>query len=243
MQIRIGCSGYHYRHWQGQFYPGDLPTSRWFAFYADRFDTVEINASFYRFPSESAVRHWHRQAPAGFVYSIKAPQLITHRKRFHDCDRLLLDLYHVLAGLKEKLGCILFQLPPQLAYSHETLARVLTGLDPGYRNVIEFRHASWWRSEVYEALREQGIGFCAVSAPELPDDLVVTSPDLYLRLHGDPWYAQNYGEGELNEWAQRIRDAQAEHAWVYFNNDSNAYAPANAATLRELLAADINREL
>lgn len=235
MQVHIGCSGYYYRHWQGLFYPDGLPTSRWFRFYAERFDTVEINASFYRFPTESAVLRWYRQAPAGFIYSIKAPRLITHRKQFHDCDWLMADLYHVLAALKEKLGCILFQLPPQLAWSDETLARVLACMQPDFRNVIEFRHASWWQPKVYEALRELGIGFCSVSAPELPDELIVTAPDLYLRLHGDPWYAQNYSEQELAEWTQRIRNADAARAWGYFNNDSNAFATLNAAALREIM--------
>ena len=234
MQIRIGCSGYYYRHWQGLFYPADLPASRWFGFYAEHFDTVEINASFYRFPTESAVKRWYRQAPAGFVYSVKAPQLITHRKQFHDCDWLMGDLYRVLGGLKEKLGCILFQLPPQLAWSEEILARVLARMQPDFRNVIEFRHASWWRPEVYETLREHGIGFCSVSAPELPDELVVTCPDLYLRLHGNPWYVQNYSEQELSEWANCISDTVAERAWIYFNNDSNAFAPNNAMVFRKI---------
>ncbi|GMQ99906.1 MAG: DUF72 domain-containing protein [Zetaproteobacteria bacterium] len=237
MRIRIGCSGYYYRHWLGLFYPENLPASRWFAFYAKQFDTVEINASFYRFPSKSAVRRWHRQAPADFTYSVKAPRLITHQKRFHDCGRLLEDLYHVLAGLGERLGCILFQLPPGLPFSKEALTRVLDGMNPGFRNVIEFRHASWWRQEVYEALREKQVGFCSVSAPELPDDLIVTTPDIYLRLHGNPWYAQSYSEQELAEWSRRIKDAQADYAWVYFNNDSNAFAPGNATAFRELLTA------
>ncbi len=235
MRIYIGCSGYYYQHWQGLFYPESLSTSRWFAFYAKQFDTVEINASFYRFPTESAVRRWYRQAPAGFTYSVKAPRLITHQKRFHDCEKLLEDLYHVLAGLRERLGCLLFQLPPSLPFSKEMLTRVLGGMSPGFHNIIEFRHTSWWRQEVYEALCEKQVGFCAVSAPGLPDNLIVTTSDLYLRLHGNPWYVQNYSEQELAEWSRRIKDAQTDYAWVYFNNDSNAFAPGNATTFRELL--------
>jgi uncharacterized protein YecE (DUF72 family) len=237
MDVRIGCSGYDYRHWQGRWYPPDLPRSRRFAFYAERFDTVEINASFYRFPTEAAVSRWLKQAPSGFAYSVKAPRLITHLKRFHDCQSLLDDFYGVLAGLGAYLGCVLFQLPPSLHFSEESLARLLVAMHPDFRNVIEFRHAGWWRPQVFEALRENKVGFCVVSAPGLPDEMIATASDAYLRLHGDPWYAQDYGEAELAAWAARIRGLDAPRTWVYFNNDHEAFAPANAAALRPILAA------
>jgi uncharacterized protein YecE (DUF72 family) len=236
MDVRIGCSGYYYRHWQGLWYPEDLPTSRWFAFYAGQFDTVEINSSFYRFPTAATVRRWLRQAPEGFVYSVKAPRLITHLKRFHDCAPLLDDFFGVLAKLDAHLGCVLFQLPPSLHYSPETLDKILGAMQPDFRNIIEFRHAGWWRPEVFAALHEKQIGFCSVSAPGLPDDLHVTAPDVYLRLHGDPWYAQDYSEAELAAWATRLRAVDAPRAWIYFNNDHHAFAPANAAALHRLLA-------
>lgn len=236
--LHIGCSGYYYRHWQGTFYPPELPASRWFDFYAGHFDTLEINSSFYRFPSANAVRHWAKQAPAGFVYSVKAPRLITHLKRFHACDSLLDDFYAVLAGLGEHLGCVLFQLPPSLHYSEENLAQLLAAMHPDFCNVIEFRHASWWCQAVYDALIERGITFCSVSAAGLPDDLIATADHLYLRLHGEPWYAENYSEEKLCNWARRITAARAANGWVYFNNDHHAYAPSNAARLRTLLCRD-----
>ncbi|HXH64258.1 MAG TPA: DUF72 domain-containing protein, partial [Mariprofundaceae bacterium] len=237
MDVHIGCSGYYYRHWQGPWYPEALPASRWFAFYAEHFDTVEINSSFYRFPTAATARRWLRQAPDGFVYSLKAPRLITHLKRFHDCASLLDDFYGVLAGLGAHLGCVLFQLPPSLHFSEPMLAQLAGAMRPDFRNVIEFRHAGWWRPEVFAALRESRIGFCSVAAPGLPDELVVTAPDVYLRLHGDPWYAQDYSEAELAAWAARLEAADAMRAWVYFNNDHHAFATANAAALKRLLAA------
>lgn len=237
MDVRVGCSGYFYRHWQGPWYPPELPSARWFSFYAEHFDTLEINSSFYRFPSTSAVGRWLRQAPEGFAYTVKAPRLITHRRHFADCGPQLADFYRTIAGLGTHLGCVLFQLPPSLHYSDQMLARILAAMHPDFCNIIEFRHAGWWRQEVFAALRAQGVGFCTVAAPELPDDVIITASDAYLRLHGDPWYAQDYGEEALAAWATRIRAISAERTWVYFNNDAHAFAPKNAAILRRLLAA------
>jgi uncharacterized protein YecE (DUF72 family) len=237
MDVRIGCSGYFYRHWQGVWYPPGLSASRWFSFYAEHFDTLEINASFYRFPSASAVARWRRQAPDGFTYSIKAPRLITHHKRLAGCGPQLDAFYTAIAGLGEHLGCVLFQLPPTLHYTEAMLERIAAAMRPGFRNIVEFRHAGWWREPVFAALRAQQIGFCTVAAPDLPDDVVITADDAYLRLHGDPWYAQDYDEAGLAAWAVRLRAIDAGRAWVYFNNDAHAFAPKNAATLRRLLAA------
>lgn len=234
--MHIGCSGYYYHGWQGRWYPRELKPHRWFAHYAEHFDTVEINASFYRFPGTTAVRRWYRQAPAGFLYSVKAPRLITHLKRFHDTGRLMRDLYAVLADeLLDRLGCILFQMPPSLHYEPDTLERILDQFDPAFQNVCEFRHASWWRDEVYTALHHAGAIFCSLHAPALPDDLIPMHDTLYLRMHGVPWYRQNYTDAELTALAACIRTTRARQAWVYFNNDTGAFAPANALRLKRLL--------
>lgn len=233
---RIGCSGYYYRGWQDIWYPDQMKTHRWFGYYAEHFDTVEINASFYRFPTQSGVRRWYRQAPKDFTYSVKAPRLITHMKRFSGTERLLADFYGVLANeLKEKLGCVLFQMPPSMHYKPESLERILKQMQPGFCNVLEFRHASWWCEDVYAQFRKAGVIFCSVHAPGLPDDIISTARDIYVRLHGDPWCQQNYSEAELSGWAGRIRSARAKRVWVYFNNDSQAFAPSNALHLRKLL--------
>lgn len=235
-RYRIGCSGYFYRGWQGLWYPAELKASQWFSFYAEHFDTVEINASFYRFPTASACRRWRRQATSGFVYSVKAPRIITHLKRFRNCTQLIHDFYKVLGDeLGPATGCVLFQLPPSMHYKQETLELILTQLEPDFRNVIEFRHSSWWCDEVYTALTRAGIAFCCVHAPGLPADIVTTAPHLYLRFHGIPWYAQDYSEAALQTWAERLKAADCETAWIYFNNDTAAYAPKNASRLRQIL--------
>lgn len=238
--FRVGTSGYFYRHWAGPFYPADLKTHRWFGFYAERFDTVEINASFYRFPTESAVRRWRRQAPDGFVYAIKANRLITHLKRFAGTEAQSAALYAVLKDhLGNMLGPVLFQLPPSVHYDAGFLERLLAQLDPACVNAVEFRHPSWWRPEVCRRLDAAGAVFVSVSAPNLPDDLVVSGGRLYLRMHGVPLYRQDYPPEELDRWAERLRACGADTGWVYFNNDAEGFAPKNARALRERLAAAV----
>jgi len=238
MKLHIGCSGYYYRGWQGLWYPPELKAHRWFGYYAARFDTVEINASFYRFPTERAVGRWRMQAPEGFTYSIKAPRLITHMKRFRDCKAHIAGFYSTVSALGGKLDCVLFQMPPHLYYRPEALSRILGQLDPAFRNVCEFRHASWWCEDVYTALNNAGVIFCSVHAPGLPENIITTGGAVYLRLHGVPWYEQNYTETELAAWVTRIRAAGVKRGWVYFNNDANAFAPANALCLKQLVGCD-----
>jgi uncharacterized protein YecE (DUF72 family) len=235
MLTHIGCSGYAYRGWQGCWYPDDVKPQRWFSFYAERFSTVEINASFYRFPTTNVVDRWRRQAPAGFVYSIKTPRLITHFKRFAGTDRLIADFYDTVTGLGDKLGCVLFQLPPQACFDPDKLTAILAQLNAGIHNVIEFRHESWWQRKVFDALAGAGATFCSVDAPGLPKDLIVCGGRLYMRMHGDPWYAKDYSQAELHGWAERIEACEADQAWVYFNNDANAAAARNAAMLAQML--------
>jgi uncharacterized protein YecE (DUF72 family) len=234
--FHVGTSGYFYRHWAGPFYPKDLKTHRWFAFYAGRFATVELNAPFYRFPTASAAQRWHRQAPEGFTYAIKASRILTHLKRFHGTERLAADLYAVLTGnLKEKLGPVLFQLPPSLHHDPALLETILAQMDFSVVNAVEFRHPSWWRPEVQGRIAGAGAVFVSVSHPGLPDDLVVSAGRVYLRLHGVPVYRQDYSGAELAAWAERLTKSGAREAWVYFNNDADAHAPHNALTLKKLL--------
>ena len=231
----VGCSGYFYWGWRGRFYPEDLPPSRWLEFYAGRFDTVELNSSFYRFPTHKTVARWRRAAPAGFVYTVKAPRRITHIERFSE-PASVRALYEVVADLQESLGALLFQMPPSLSYRPETLRRILDALDPRFDNALEFRHPSWWQSDVYQALDEVGAIFVSVSAPDLPDEYLETAGKAYLRFHGSgAWYRYRYREEELREWARRVRAGRARRVYAYFNNDPDAAAPANALEFRELL--------
>ena len=236
-QYFIGCSGWFYWKWRGKFYPTELPTSEWLKYYANRFDTVEINASFYSWPTPAGVKAWTRGAERRkFVFTVKVCELITHVKRFADTEALVLDFGLIGDLLGVQMGCFLFQLPPSFNYSPERLKTILAQLDPRRRNVVEFRHASWWNEEVFSAFRATGTIFCSCSAPKLPDALIKTADDIYIRLHGKQrWYRHDYTKEELEEWKQRIEASGAKRIWVYFNNDYEAHATKNARELARML--------
>jgi uncharacterized protein YecE (DUF72 family) len=229
----IGCSGWYYWHWRGGFYPESIPGTRWFAHYADRFRTVELNAPFYYWPTVATVQSWLKQARRRrFVYTVKVNGLITHERRFAHTKRLIEDFYHIGDLLGLHMGCFLFQLPPSIHYSTGTLRRILRQLDPKWRNVVEFRHGSWWRAQTYRAFRDAGVIFCSCSGPRLPDDLVRTHDEVYLRFHGTKrWYRHDYSKQELAIWASRVRASGAARVWAYFNNDRDCYAIKNAREL------------
>lgn len=233
----VGCSGWFYWKWAGKFYPEKLPASEWFNHYAAQFDTVEINASFYSWPTVATVRSWLRQSDERkFLYTVKVCELITHIKRFEDTKELILDFGLIADILRERMGCFLFQLPPSFKFTEVRLAQILGQLDPARRNVVEFRHASWWNETVYSAFRETGTIFCSCSGPRLPDELVRTADEVYLRLHGPKrWYRHDYSDYELKMWAEKIRSSGAKRAWIYFNNDYEGFAPKNAIVMRSML--------
>jgi uncharacterized protein YecE (DUF72 family) len=236
--LNVGCSGWFYWKWRGLFYPSDMPTGEWFDHYAAEFDTVEINASFYSWPTVANVKAWKRQ-PRGrrFTFSVKVCELITHVKRFKGTKTLIRDFGVIADILGERMGCFLFQLPPSYRYTKPRLTSILSQLDPRHRNVVEFRHKSWWNETVYRAFREAGAIFCSCSAPRIPDELVKTADEVYVRMHGpERWYRHNYSRDELRIWAERIKASGAKRVWVYFDNDNDAHAIGNAKTMRQLLA-------
>jgi uncharacterized protein YecE (DUF72 family) len=237
MKAWVGCTGWLYKGWKGQFYPQDLPVSRWFTdHYLKFFRTVELGSTFYGIPTTSTVEGWERKAPAGFRYTLKVNRMITHIKKFHGTERLVRDFYRFGDILGGKMGCFLFQLPPFLRFEPDRLARILDQLDDRWVNVLEFRDSSWWTDEVRAALQKRRVSFCTVSAPGLPDDVVRTSDDLYVRFHGvRRWYDHDYGAAALKSWAARIRTSGARRAWIYFNNDVHARAPRNAKSLERIL--------
>lgn len=239
MRLHVGCSGWFYSHWRGIFYPPQEPTTKnWFAYYANVFDTVELNAPFYRWPKPATVKRWRREAPPNFIYTVKVNQLITHDRRMVRARKLVHAYYEIAATLGEKMGCFLFQFPPSYHYSAARLRSIVAHLDPAYRNVVEFRHRTWWRESVFERLAEHRIAFCAVSAPRLPEAFPPYQPLLYVRLSGKTrWYRHDYSRDELTTWAERIRDSGAKEAWVYFNNDREGHAIKNALVLRRMLRA------
>ena len=237
-RAHIGCSGWYYRHWENEFYPSGLASSGWFAHYASKFRTVELNAPFYSWPSLKTVGVWNRQvAHRRFIYSIKVNELITHIKRFSRTDGLGQDFGFNEDLMGSSFGCFLFQLPPSFHYSKVALHRILRQLDPRRRNVVEFRHRSWWDERVFQAFRDSGTIFCSTSGPQLPDALIKTAADVYIRFHGkDRWYRHDYTREELAIWTDRIRRCGATQAWAYFNNDRHGYALKNARELRRQLA-------
>ncbi len=234
MQFHVGCSGWFYWHWRESFYPKGLPSSGWFKHYARQFRTVELNAPFYSWPTVGTVKTWMRQAGRKkFVYTVKVCELITHVKRFSRTKELVRDFGLIADLLGPRMGCFLFQLPPSFRYTPARLKRVLGQLDPARRNVVEFRHRSWWNEKVFEAFRAAGVIFCSCSGPRLPDELVKTAEDIYVRFHGTKrWYRHDYSKEELAVWAERILGCGARRVWVYFNNDRDCYAIKN---VRELL--------
>ena len=236
-RLFVGCSGWFYWHWRGAFYPADLPTNRWFAHYAGKFKTVELNAPFYSWPTVATVESWTRQAGRRpFVYTVKVCELITHIKRFARTKTLVQDFGLIADLLGRRMGCFLFQLPPSFHYTSARLKRILEQLDHGRRNVVEFRHKSWWNETVYKAFRETGTIFCSCSAPKLPDELIKTADDIYIRFHGvKNWYRHDYSTAELAVWVKRIEDSGATTVWAYFNNDGHGYAINNASELKQLL--------
>ena len=233
----VGCSGWFYWHWRDRFYPAGSKTSDWFAHYAKKFHTVELNAPFYAWPTVGTVNTWKKQSGRRrFVYTVKASELITHVRRFSRTSELVKDFGLIADLLGAAMGCFLFQLPPSFTYSRARLTRIVEQLDPRHRNVVEFRHRSWWNATVYAAFRERGIIFCSCSGPRLPDELVATAEDVYIRFHGiKKWYRHDYTQEELRVWAERVKHAKPARVWAYFNNDREGYAIKNARAFLRLL--------
>lgn len=237
-KIFIGCSGFHYREWKEFFYPEKLPQSKWFEFYCEHFNTLELNSTFYKFPTEKSLAKWYETSPGHFKFSVKAPRLITHYKKFSECKSLLHDFYSgISAGLNDKLGYVLFQLPPQIAYSPEFLQLILESIDTTFQNAFEFRNASWWNEDVFKAFKKNKLVFCGVSFPKLQDDVVKTGKNLYYRLHGVPvLYKSVYEKAFIENIYQQIQSLAPGEAWIYFNNTWGKAAIINARYLQEIIS-------
>lgn len=233
----IGCSGFYYKGWRERFYPKGLPQRKWFEYYCEFFNTVELNVTFYRVPKPEAFAGWYTRSPKEFRFTVKAPRLITHYKRFKDARRETEDFYNIVtAGLQEKLGTVLFQLHPRIEYTPENLDRILTTLNPSYSNVLEFRHPSWWDEKVMKQLKANGITFCSISYPGLPDEVYKTAPVMYYRFHGVPeLYLSSYTDAELGGVANKINSFRSvDEVYAYFNNDIQVAAVDNAKSLASI---------
>jgi len=237
-RFRVGTSGWSYDHWESRFYPEDLPATDRLSFYAKDFDTVELNSSFYHLPRETTFAKWRNQTPEGFIFSVKGSRYVTHVKKLVGVEDAIRNLARSAMNLESKLGPILWQFPPQIKRDDERLENFLGFLPGNLTHVIEFRTEDWFHQDVYDILQRYGVSCCSVSCPKFVTDLISTGKVGYLRMHGEAgWYSSNYSDMQLRSWAKRIlRDfAGCSEAYVYFNNDANAYAVANARQLRALL--------
>jgi len=232
MEKYIGCSGYYYNHWKSLFYPENLAKKKWLAYYAEHFNTVEINNTFYRMPDEKAVKNWYDITPENFVFSVKGYRFITHMKKL-TVDEVFIDFlerFQYTAGfLKDKLGPLLWQLPGNFSMNLGKLEKFCSMLSSGFQHVFEFRHESWFTQEVYDVLAKYKHGLCIVSAPgEFPEVLKLTSDISYIRFHGKgAWYNHNYSNEDLQLWKNKLEALPAKKMFAYFNNDINAYAVRN----------------
>lgn len=236
VSIRIGTSGWTYQHWKGIFYPDKWPKSRWLEYYIRHFDTVELNATFYRLPNPTTFEDWKYRTPDNFVWSVKSSRFITHIKRLENPAEPLGRFYNAIAGFKEKLGVILFQLPPSLAFDGKIFRDFCESLDSRARHALEVRHLSWINDQVFGILKEFNIALCiADSAGRYPFCEEMTADFVYIRLHGSQkLYASPYREDELQAWAEKV-DLWKKDAFIYFDNDDEGHAVNNAKRLKEIL--------
>lgn len=240
--VRIGCSGWNYRHWRERVYPKGLPTGRWLEHYATLFDTVEVNATFYRLPSSGVVAAWAEQTPPGFLFAVKASRFLTHVKRLGDMGQGIARFFEAIEPLGEagKLGPVLWQLPESFHRHDERLASALAALPPG-RHCFELRHPSWFVPEVYGLLRDHGAALVIADHPDRSfQALELTADWTYLRFHVGRGPGGNYSETELRAWAERIGEwRRRAEVLAYFNNDWEGYAVENALRLRPRLSPPV----
>lgn len=236
VKVFIGCSGWNYKDWRGKFYPEEMAQKDWLDYYTGIFNSVEINGTFYRIPKNDTLEEWKKTAPKGFNFSVKGSRYVTQMKKLNDVGESVKKLYDAADLLKTKLSCILWQLPPNQHRDDEKLTNFCETLGSGHKNVIEFRHESWFDEEVYEILRKNNVSFCSLSSSEFPEEMVVTNHIGYVRFHGKGKNraSYNYPKKELKEWYRKIKDSGVREVYVYFNNDVGANAPENAKQLQEM---------
>ena len=239
MGVRIGTSGWSYAHWESVLYPPGLRQADRLGRYASVFDTVELNASFYRWPGEASFASWRRRLPAGFTMSVKAPRGLTHGAKLYAPERWIDRICRCWHELGDRRGVLLVQLPPQLSRDDARLDYFLSHVPRWLRVAVEFRHASWHEDAVFALLERHGAAYCVTSGAHLPCVLRATAPFVYVRLHGpdtENLYGGSYSQADLAWWAERIGEwrSAGRDVYAYFNNDGDGNAVGNAQTLREL---------
>jgi uncharacterized protein YecE (DUF72 family) len=230
MNLYVGTSGYSYKEWKGTFYPEDLPDKQMLHFYGERFHSVEINNTFYRMPKASMLETWANEVPADFKFVLKAPQQITHIKRLKDVENSVSYLLEVAGALKERLGPLLFQLPPYFKKDALRLREFLTLLPTDRRAAFEFRHQSWFDEEVFALLREYQAVLCIAEAEnDLEVPFVSTADWGYLRLR-----RPDYGDAELKAWAKRAQDQPWRDVFIFFKHEDEGKGPQMGRRFLEL---------
>jgi uncharacterized protein YecE (DUF72 family) len=238
MQVHIGTSGWHYKHWVGTFYPPEMKLSKMLGWYAERFDTVEINSSFYRLPAVTAFETWCRETSAEFCFAVKASRYITHNQKLNDPKSAKQKFISLVERLGNRLGPILFQLPPSWKVNVERLDQFLAGLPRTHRYVFEFRNPTWNIAPVYQVLRKHDAAFCIYELAGFQSPIEITADFTYVRLHGPGnKYQGDYSDDVLRNWAERIEKwrQHLQHVFVYFDNDQAGFAPKNALRLKQTL--------
>jgi uncharacterized protein YecE (DUF72 family) len=238
-KIFIGTSGWSYEHWKGVFYPEDLPANRWFEYYCDYFNTVEINNSFYQLPSIKTFKDWHRQAPKNFIFSVKGSRFITHMKKLKDPQKSIKKFLTHTSYLKDKLGPILFQLPPHWRLNLERLSCFIKSLPRDLKFVFEFRENSWFDRKVFGLLNKEKIGFCVHDMRGVNCPCLMTGNLAYIRFHGTTsLYGGKYTKAQLEDWALFVKKCEKKgKVYIYFNNDAEGYAVENALEFKKILRA------
>jgi uncharacterized protein YecE (DUF72 family) len=239
-ELRIGTSGWHYKSWHGPFYPSTLKIKDFLGFYVERFDTAEINNSFYRLPTENAVRTWRDSAPEGFLFAWKASRFMTHMKRLKDIEESIGLVFGRMAALDDKFGPVLFQLPPTFkadAQRRERVARTLSLVPAQQRYAFEFRHPSWYEAATLNLLSDHNAALCISDHADAPAPWAATADFVYVRAHGtNGRYAGSYSRETLQDWTRRIAEWRDEgrDVYVYFDNDIKSAAPGDAGELVRL---------
>jgi uncharacterized protein YecE (DUF72 family) len=240
-RIHIGTSGWHYAHWRGSFYPANLRPEQMLNWYAQHFDTVEINNSFYRLPTSAVLRAWCKQIPPNYCLAMKASRYITHNRKLKYPKESVKKFFAQAALLNTRLGPILFQLPPSWKVNVERLEEFVRALPRRRRYAFEFRNPSWSIPRVFEVLRKHNAAYCIYELAGFQSPIEITADFTYVRLHGPgKAYQGNYSVRQLRVWAKRIETwrTKLKHTFVYFDNDQAAFAPKNALELRRMLLGD-----
>ncbi len=236
-KIHIGTSGWHYPHWRGPFYPPELPVKKWLEYYVEHFGALEINNSFYRLPSRETMADWYTRTPKDFRFTVKASRFLTHNKKLTDPEEPIMRLYDRIEPLAEKLGAVLFQLPPNWGPNSERLAAFLELLPAEFPPVFEFRDRRWECDEVFAVLREHDASFCVADIGGQVSPREVTGPLIYLRLHGatERKYTGSYPDETLEDWASWLkswgRKKRTRAVYAFFDNDAAGHAPRDAGRL------------